>query len=232
MYTSQVDLFDHTTQDANVKRIPRAAAESIMVPSFGFRHSPLAAWTRIGRGPVSLARDFVLFTDYSPCPPYREPVRGPAAADDDFSVTLAADVGGPLRIRSRDPIRTIREWSRHERLSSGTSRGYRTPMIEETCRGNRPEIQLYDLATAWALEEESREDPSISRVLESLRWLGGFLETNVGCADFGFSPVSCDIVILRIIVSTNACRSSVYRVFPHNPIRIRWQCSWNETPCT
>lgn len=35
---------------------------------------------------MSPARDFVLFIDYSPYPPYREPVRDPAAAaDDDFS---------------------------------------------------------------------------------------------------------------------------------------------------
>jgi len=137
----------------DVKRIPRTAAESIVVPSFGFRHSSLAAWTRIGCGPVSPARDFVLFTDYSPCPPYREPVRGPAAADDDFSVTLAAGTGGPLRIRPRDPIRTTREWSDRERRSSGTSCGYWTPMIEEICRGNSVRIERRDLV--WVLERES-----------------------------------------------------------------------------
>lgn len=86
---------------------------------------------------MSPARDFVLFTDYSPYPPYREPVRGPAAADDDFSVTLAAGAGGPLRIRPR-----------FERLENGPivndallglPVGTELPMIEEICRGNRAE---------------------------------------------------------------------------------------------
>lgn len=141
------------------------AAGSIVVPSFGFRHSPLAAWTRIGRGPVSPARDFVLFTDYLPCPPYRKPVKGPAAADDDFSVTLAAGAGGPLRIRPRDPIRTTREWSHRERRSSGTSRGYRTSMIEEICRGNRLEIELH----IWVLEYFRENRERIFRFREFLR---------------------------------------------------------------
>lgn len=57
--------------------------------------------------------------------------------------------------------------------------------------------------TVWVPEgERSREDPSISRVFESLRWLGEFFETNTGYEDFGLFPITW-----RYNCSSNYCRS-------------------------
>lgn len=92
-----------------------------------------------------------------------------------FLGDLAAGSGGPLRIRGRGsdsiengPIGTTLFWDFPKWRWSRRSRN----------RGIRG-IELRDLATTRTPEGDSRsskEDPSISRVLESLCWLGFFLE--------------------------------------------------------
>lgn len=50
-----------------LRRIVRCRSKSHV------RHSSLTPWTRIGFGPVSLNRNFLLFTYYLPCPPVPKP---------------------------------------------------------------------------------------------------------------------------------------------------------------
>ncbi|CAL1680244.1 unnamed protein product [Lasius platythorax] len=169
-----IALTTHTVGCERKKDPAPGAAESVGVPKSRISSQSACCvntdWTRPG---VARSRLRPIFTDYSPCPPDREPVRG-TAADDDFSVTRQLVL--PVRCESSRgaPIRSTREWShRNNALLGFPVDGLKTTMIEEIHRGTRG-IELRDLETTRAPEGDSRSSkeethPSISRVLESLR---------------------------------------------------------------
>lgn len=84
---AKFDRSGHTYTVGCKKDPARGSTESVGVPKSRISSQSACCvntdWTRPG---VARSRLGPIFTDYSPCPPDREPVRG-TAADDDFWVT-------------------------------------------------------------------------------------------------------------------------------------------------
>lgn len=118
-----IALTTHTVGCERKKDPAPGAAESVGVPKSRISSQSACCvntdWTRPG---VARSRLRPIFTDYSPCPPDREPVRG-TAADDDFSVTRQLVL--PVRCESsRGPDSIDSRMVPSEQRSSGISRGW------------------------------------------------------------------------------------------------------------
>lgn len=139
------------------KKDPARGAESVGVPKSRISSQSACCvntdWTRPG---VARSRLDPIFTDYSPCPPDREPVRG-TAADDDFWVTWQLVLAVRCESGAGDPIRSAREWSHRNNALLGFPVDTEMTMIEEI-RGSRDSRNRTSrsLVTTRAPEGDSR----------------------------------------------------------------------------